>query len=38
MLLSASAFAGNGNRKSLHLTDPVSIEGKQLKPGNYTVE
>ncbi|MGH7993648.1 MAG: hypothetical protein ACREDQ_09035 [Limisphaerales bacterium] len=38
LLLSAAAFAGNGNRKSLHLTDKVTVQGKQLKPGNYTVE
>jgi hypothetical protein len=38
LLLSASAFAGNTNKKSLHLTDSVTIEGKQLKPGTYTVE
>lgn len=38
LLLSASVFAGNTNRKSLHLTDSVTVQGKQLKPGNYTVE
>lgn len=38
LLLTASAFAGNTNKKSLHLTDSVTIEGTQLKPGNYTVE
>lgn len=38
LLLSATAFAGNTNKKSLHLTDSVTVEGKQLKPGTYTVE
>jgi hypothetical protein len=38
LLLSASVFAGNTNKKSLHLTDSVTVEGTQLKPGNYTVE
>jgi len=38
LLLSASAFAGNTNKKSLHLTDSVIVQGKQLKPGTYSVE
>lgn len=38
LLLSSAAFAGNTNRKSLHLTDTVTVEGQQLKPGQYTVE
>ncbi|MHB8503190.1 MAG: hypothetical protein ACYDCG_19190 [Candidatus Acidiferrales bacterium] len=38
LLLSAGAFAGNTNKKPLHLTDSVTVQGKQLKPGTYTVE
>ena len=38
LLLSASAFAGNTNKKSIHLTDSVIVQGKQLKPGTYSVE
>jgi hypothetical protein len=42
-LLLPVAFAANGdkantNRKPLHLSDSVTFEGKQLKPGDYTVE
>jgi hypothetical protein len=35
LLLSASAFAGNGGKKSLHFDTAVTIEGKQLAPGDY---
>jgi hypothetical protein len=35
LLFSASSFAGNGNKKSLHLAETVTIEGKELAPGDY---
>jgi hypothetical protein len=35
LLLSAGAFAGNGNKKSVHFDTSVTIEGKQLAPGDY---
>jgi len=35
LLFSASTFAGNGNKKSLRLNETVTIEGKQLAPGDY---
>ena len=38
LLLSASVFAGNSNKKSLHLYESVTIEGKQLPAGDYRVE
>lgn len=38
VLLAGSAFAGNATRGSLHLYDTVTVEGKQLAPGNYKVE
>ncbi|MGB2623404.1 MAG: hypothetical protein WA857_09415 [Candidatus Acidiferrum sp.] len=38
LLFSASAFASNTNKKSLHLYEKVTVEGKQLPPGNYKVE
>ena len=38
MLFAAGAFAGNGNKGKLRLADSVSIEGKQLAPGTYSVE
>jgi len=38
LMLSASAFAGNGNKKSLHLYESVTLEGKQLPPGDYKFE
>jgi hypothetical protein len=38
LLLSASAFAGNGNKKSLRFDTPVTVEGKQLAAGEYKVE
>jgi hypothetical protein len=38
LLLSASAFAGNGNKKSLHIDTAVTVEGKQLAAGDYKVE
>jgi len=38
LLLSASAFAGAINKKSLHLYQDVTIEGKQVPAGDYKVE
>ena len=38
LLFSASVFAGNGNKKSLHFSESVTIEGKQLAPGDYKFE
>jgi len=38
LLFSVSAFAGGGNKASLHLPEKVTVEGKALDPGNYTVE
>ncbi len=35
LLLSAGTFAGNGGKKSLHFDTTVTIEGKQLAPGDY---
>jgi hypothetical protein len=34
--LAASAFAAN--KGSLQVNDPVTVSGKQLKPGGYTVK
>jgi hypothetical protein len=38
LLLSASAFAGNGNKKTLRIETSVTVEGKSLAPGEYKVE
>jgi hypothetical protein len=38
LLLSASLLAGNSNKKSLHLYESVTVEGKQLAPGDYKFE
>jgi hypothetical protein len=38
MLFAAGAYAGNGNKGKLRLADSVSVEGKQLAPGTYSVE
>ena len=35
LLVSAGAFAAN--KGPLQITDPTSVGGKQLKPGDYTV-
>jgi hypothetical protein len=35
LLLSAGAFAGNSNKKTLHLYESVTLEGQQLPPGDY---
>jgi hypothetical protein len=34
---SAAAFAGDNNKISLNLYENVSVEGRTLKPGHYTV-
>jgi len=36
LLLAATAFAAN--KGPLQITDPVSVGGTQLKPGDYTVK
>ena len=36
-LLSSAAFAGNTAKGKLHLAETVTVEGKQLKPGDYNV-
>jgi hypothetical protein len=38
LLLSAAAFAGDGNKKSLHLDQDVTVEGTRLPAGDYKVE
>ena len=38
LLFSASAFAGNAGKKTLHLDKNVTIEGKTLPAGDYKVE
>jgi hypothetical protein len=38
LLFSASVFAGNGNKKTLHFDTPVTVEGKSLEPGDYKFE
>jgi len=38
LLVSVSAFAANTIKKSLHLYENVTVEGKQLTPGDYKVE
>ena len=38
LLLSASAFAGNGSKKSLHLYESVTLDGKPLPAGDYKFE
>jgi len=38
LLLSASAFAGNSNKKSLRFDTSVTVEGQQLAAGDYKVE
>jgi hypothetical protein len=37
-LLASAAFAGTGNRGKLHLAETVTVDGKQLKPGDYNLE
>ena len=38
LLFTASAFAGNGSKKSLHFDTSVTVEGKSLAPGDYKFE
>lgn len=37
LALASAAFAGPANKGKLHLAETVTVEGKQLKPGDYTV-
>lgn len=38
LLLAASAFAGPTNKRSIHLAEPITVAGKQLRAGDYKVE
>jgi hypothetical protein len=38
LLFSVSVFAGNTIKKSLHLSESVTVEGTKLAPGDYKVE
>jgi hypothetical protein len=38
LLLSMSAFAREANKSTLQLSDKVTVEGKTLNPGRYTVQ
>lgn len=38
LLLSTAAFAGPANKGKLHLAEAVTLDGKQLAPGDYKVE
>lgn len=38
LLFSAAAIAGPTNKKTIHLYEKVTVEGKQLAPGDYTFE
>ncbi|MGA2098603.1 MAG: hypothetical protein ABSH39_20095 [Candidatus Acidiferrum sp.] len=38
LLLCASVFAGTTNKRSIHLTEPITVAGKQLPAGDYKVE
>jgi hypothetical protein len=38
LLFSASAFAGNGSKKTLHFDTSVTVDGKPLSAGDYKVE
>jgi hypothetical protein len=38
LLLPAAILAGNTNKKTLHLFDSVTVEGKTLSPGDYRIE
>lgn len=38
LFLSLSVFASDSHKKSLHIFDTVSVEGKTLSPGDYKVE
>ena len=37
LLLAGTAFAANANSGNLHLDTAVTVQGKQLKSGNYRV-
>jgi hypothetical protein len=37
LLLSSAALAGESNKGTLQLYDAVSVEGKTLNPGKYTI-
>jgi hypothetical protein len=38
LLFAAGTFAGEANKATLRLQEKVSVEGKQLAPGNYKLE
>ena len=38
LLLAATAFAAPASKGTLKLFEPVSVQGKELAPGKYTVE
>jgi len=38
LLLSSSVFAKEKTKATLELSDPVTVEGRTLHPGKYTVE
>ena len=38
LLLASGAFAADESKGKLHLIDPVTIEGKQVKAGEYSVQ
>ncbi len=38
LVFSSSSRAGDTNKAKLHLADKVIIEGKNVDPGDYTVE
>jgi hypothetical protein len=38
LLLAASVFAANNNKGSMQVTDSVTVNGKQLPAGEYTVK
>ncbi|MGA2811292.1 MAG: hypothetical protein ABSG16_07830 [Candidatus Acidiferrum sp.] len=38
LLFSSVALAGDSNKGTLKLNDQVVVDGKPVKPGNYTVE
>jgi len=37
-LLPVAVFAANINKKTLHLYENVTVQGKQLAPGDYKIE
>ena len=38
LLFSSSAFAAEANKGTIQVSDNITIEGKPLKPGRYTLE